>query len=610
MTNNRNMFIAIGLSLAILLGWQYFFGIPQAEKQRQLAEQQRQAQQAQTQAQPGSSTPTPGGVEGGASVPGGTVAQGPARAMTRAQAVAASPRVAIETPRVSGSINLRGGRADDLSLNDYRETVEPNSPNIVLLEPSGAPNPFYAEFGWTSAPGANLKLPGPDTVWTAQGQKLTPAAPLVLTYDNGEGLLFKRTFAVDDQYMFTVKDEVENKGAAPVTLYPYALVSRHGLPHTAGFYILHEGLIGVMGDSGLQEVTYAKMEDNQPRTFKATGGWLGITDKYWAATVIPDQATAVDSRFSSSTQAGVRTFQADYLAAGKTIAPGATEASQARLFAGAKVVSVVDGYQRQYQIDRFDLLIDWGWFYFITKPLFIVIDWIYRVVGNFGIAILLVTVALKALFFPLANKSYASMAKMKALQPEQQAIRERYKDDRTKQQQAVMELYKKEKVNPIAGCLPILVQIPVFFALYKVLFVTIEMRHAPFFGWIHDLSAPDPTTIFNLFGLIPWDPSSVPVIGAYLMLGAWPLIMGVTMWVQMKLNPAPPDPTQQMIFNYMPIIFTFMLAHFAAGLVIYWAWNNTLSVIQQSVIMKRHGVKIELFDNLKSAFKKKAKAKG
>ena len=335
-------------------------------------------------------------------------------------------------------------------------------------------------------------------------------------------------------------------------------------------------------------------------------------DKYWAATVIPDQATAVDSRFSSSTQAGVRTFQADYLAAGKTIAPGATEASQARLFAGAKVVSVVDGYQRQYQIDRFDLLIDWGWFYFITKPLFIVIDWIYRVVGNFGIAILLVTVALKALFFPLANKSYASMAKMKALQPEQQAIRERYKDDRTKQQQAVMELYKKEKVNPIAGCLPILVQIPVFFALYKVLFVTIEMRHAPFFGWIRDLSAPDPTTVFNLFGLIPWDPGSVPVIGSYLLLGAWPLIMGVTMWVQMKLNPAPPDPTQQMIFNWMPIIFTFMLAHFAAGLVIYWAWNNTLSVTQQALIMRRHGVKIELWDNIKSAIGlgKKQAAKG
>ncbi|QTL04341.1 membrane protein insertase YidC [Aquabacter sp. L1I39] len=605
MTDNRNMFIAIGLSLAILLGWQYFFGIPQAEKQRQLAEQQRQTQQAP--AQPGSNTPAPS-AEGGASVPGGTAAQSPAKGLTRAQALAASPRVAIETPRVSGSINLRGGRADDLSLNDYRETVAPDSPNIVLLEPSGAPNPFYAEFGWTSAPGANLKLPGPDTVWTAGSQKLTPAAPLVLTYDNGEGLVFKRTFTIDDEYMFTVKDEVENKGAAPVTLYPYALVSRHGLPHTAGFYILHEGLIGVLGDAGLQEVTYAKMEDNQPRTFKATGGWLGITDKYWAATVIPDQATAVDARFSSSTQAGVRTFQADYLAAGKTVAPGATEASQARLFAGAKVVSVVDGYQRQYQIDRFDLLIDWGWFYFITKPLFIVIDWIYRVVGNFGVAILIVTVALKALFFPLANKSYASMAKMKALQPEQQAIRERYKDDRTKQQQAVMELYKKEKVNPIAGCLPILVQIPVFFALYKVLFVTIEMRHAPFFGWIHDLSAPDPTTIFNLFGLIPWDPSTVPVIGTYLMLGAWPLIMGVTMWVQMKLNPAPPDPTQQMIFNYMPIIFTFMLAHFAAGLVIYWAWNNTLSVIQQSVIMKRHGVKIELFDNLKAAFKKKPKA--
>ncbi|MEW6256887.1 MAG: membrane protein insertase YidC [Pseudomonadota bacterium] len=607
MTENKNMFIAIGLSLAIMIGWQFFFGIPLAEKQRQQAEQQRLVQQAEQAAQQPQATPE--GQPSGAAVPGapGQV-QASGRAMTRTQAIAATPRVAIDTPRLKGSISLRGGRVDDLSLLDYHETVDPKSPNIVLLEPAGAPNPFYAEFGWTIAPGATVKVPGADTLWTQASGPLTASSPLVLTYDNGEGLLFKRTYSVDDQYMFTVKDEVENRSGAPVTLYPYALVTRHGLPQTQGFYILHEGMIGVLGDAGLQEVTYSKLEDAQPHLYKATGGWLGITDKYWAATVIPDQSSQIDARFSSTTVNNVRNFQADYLGAGKTVQPGATTSAEGRLFAGAKVVAMVDGYQKQYNIDRFDLLIDWGWFYFITKPLFLVIDWIYHLVGNFGVAILIVTVLLKGIFFPLANKSYASMAKMKALQPEMMAIRERYKDDRTKQQQATMELYKKEKVNPVAGCLPILVQIPVFFALYKVLFVTIEMRHAPFFGWIHDLSAPDPTTIFNLFGLIPWNPGSVPVIGAYLMLGAWPLIMGVTMWVQMKLNPAPPDPTQQVIFNWMPVIFTFMLAHFAAGLVIYWAWNNTLSVLQQAAIMRRHGVKIELWDNIRGSFSKKAKA--
>ncbi|MGU3496034.1 membrane protein insertase YidC [Xanthobacteraceae bacterium A53D] len=605
---NRNMFIAIGLSVAILVGWQYFVSGPQLEQQKQAQLQQQATQQGQTETAPGAapaSAPQPGG---GPTAPG--VAQTAPRAVTRDQALAASPRVAIETPRLRGSISLRGGRADDLLLTQYRETVNPDSPNIVLLSPSGAPQPFYAEFGWTSAPGAKVALPGPDTVWTApEGAKLTPATPLVLSYDNGQGQIFRRTFTVDEHYMFTVKDEVENKGEEALSLYPYALVSRHGLPHTEGFYILHEGLIGVMGSSGLQEVTYSNMEDGKPITHKATGGWLGITDKYWAATVIPDQSQQVDARFSSSMLGQTRTFQADFLAAAQTVAPGATVANQSRLFAGAKEVQVVDGYEAQYGIDRFDRLIDWGWFYFITKPLFLVIDWIFKLVGNFGVAILAVTVLLKILFFPLANKSYASMAKMKAMQPEMLSIRERYKDDKVKQQQATMELYKKEKINPVAGCLPILIQIPVFFALYKVLFVTIEMRQAPFFGWIHDLSAPDPTTIFNLFGLIPWNPGSVPIIGAYLMLGAWPLIMGVTMWVQMKLNPAPPDPTQQMIFNWMPVIFTFMLAHFAAGLVIYWAWNNTLSVLQQAAIMKRHGVKIELWDNIRGMFRKKAPAK-
>jgi YidC/Oxa1 family membrane protein insertase len=357
----------------------------------------------------------------------------------------------------------------------------------------------------------------------------------------------------------------------------------------------------------------SSLDDKKTFSFPATHGWLGITDKYWAATLLPDPKAPINAEFTE-TQNGVKRYQTSYSLEPITIAPGATAGNETRLFAGAKEVSIIDGYNEQLHLDRFDRLIDWGYFYFITKPLFKTIDFIYhgygsfRGVGNFGISILIVTMLIKLIFFPLANKSYASMAKMKAVQPEMMAIRERYADDKVKQQQAMMELYRKEKINPVAGCLPMLIQVPVFFALYKVLFVTIEMRHAPFFGWIHDLSAPDPTNVFTLFGLIPWDAAVVPVIGPFLHLGAWPLIMGVTMWAQMKLNPPPPDPTQQMMFNWMPVIFTFMLARFSAGLVIYWAWNNTLSVLQQSVIMRRHGAKIELLDNIKALFVKRKKA--
>ena len=454
--------------------------------------------------------------------------------------------------------------------------------------------------------GAAVKVPSADTLWQEEGSgALTPDHPVTLVYDNGEGLIFRRTISVDDKYLFTVQDQVTNKGTAPVSLYPYALVSRHGTPQTLGYYILHEGLIGVLGDQGLQEVTYKTIDEKKRMTFKVTDAWLGITDKYWAAALLPDTTAHLKAHFGAGKLGNLDTYQTDYLLDAQTIAPGATGSASARLFAGAKEVAVVNEYDKQLKLNRFDLLIDWGWFYFITKPLFIAIDWLYRLVGNFGLAILIVTVLIKIAFFPLANKSYASMAKMKAVQPQMTALRERYANDKAKQQQELMELYKREKINPLAGCLPIAIQIPVFFSLYKVLFVTIEMRHAPFFGWIHDLSAQDPTNIFNLFGVIPVDPTILPVIGSFLHLGAWPLIMGVTMWVQMKLNPAPPDPTQQMIFNWMPIIFTFMLANFPAGLVIYWAWNNTLSVIQQSVIMRKHGAKIELFDNLKAFFVKK-----
>lgn len=488
----------------------------------------------------------------------------------------------------------------------FRETVDPKSPAIVLLSPSGTPHPFYAEFGWVGGAGAAVKLPGADTVWTQEGSgALTPAKPVTLVWDNGEGLQFRRTITVDDKFLFTVKDDVVNSGAAPVTLYPYALVSRHGTPQTLGYYILHEGLIGVLGDQGLQEVTYATIQDKKVMPFKVTNAWLGITDKYWAATLLPDPAASLQAKFSSGQAGNLRTFQTDYLLDPVTVQPGQTGSAMGRLFAGAKEVATVDAYDKALGLNRFELLIDWGWFYFITKPMFWTIDFLFQWTHNFGVAILLVTVLIKILFFPLANKSYASMAKMKAVQPQMQALRERYPDDKVKQQQELMELYKREKINPIAGCWPVLIQVPVFFALYKVLFVTIEMRHAPFFGWIHDLSAPDPTTVFNLFGLLPFDPTVVPVIGSLLHLGAWPLIMGVTMWFQMKLNPAPPDPTQKMIFDWMPVIFTFMLASFSAGLVIYWAWNNTLSVIQQAVIMRRNGAKIELFDNIKGLIPKR-----
>jgi YidC/Oxa1 family membrane protein insertase len=605
MTDQKNTLLAIVLSAIVLIVWQYFFGLP--HMQRQEAQKPPQTQ-TQTQNVP---TPAPGSTPSTPVPVPGQPAAAPAaqQPLTREAALRQSARVAIDTPSIKGSISLKGGRIDDISLSQFHETVDPKSPIVVLLSPSESPQPFYAEFGWVAAAGAGAKppaLPGADTVWRQEGSgALTPERPIVLTYSNNEGLTFRRTISVDEKYLFTVKDEVANGGTQAVTLFPYSLVSRHGTPPTLGYYILHEGLIGVLGDKGLQEITYKSIDDKKKISFpKVTNAWLGITDKYWAAALLPDPNATLDAEFSASQVGSVNTYQTAYLLGEQVVAPGATGTATGRLFAGAKEVHVVNGYNSGLGLNLFDRLIDWGWFWFITKPMFEFMDWIYRLVGNFGVAILIVTVCIKGLFFPLANKSYASMAKMKAVQPQMQALRERFPDDKVKQQQELMELYKREKINPVAGCLPIVVQIPVFFSLYKVLFVTIEMRHAPFFGWIKDLSAPDPTNIFTLFGLIPFDPTIVPVIGSFLHLGIWPLIMGVTMWVQMKLNPAPPDPAQKVIFDWMPVIFTFMLSSFSAGLVIYWAWNNTLSVIQQSIIMKKNGAKIELFDNVKSLFTK------
>src|SRR5580658_32873 len=620
MIDNRNTILAVILSGLVLIAWQYFYNVPQMERQRAQTAMQNELAKSATPAG-SATTPSTTPSSGPAPAPAANApatnqpAAGAGAVISRDAAIAATPRIKIDTPRVSGSISLKGARIDDLSLVQFRDTVDPQSPAIVLFSPSGTANPYYAEFGWVAANGPAVKIPDQNTIWQQEGSgDLTTSSPVRLKYDNGDGLTFHRTISIDDRYLFTIKDEVTNVGNAPVTLYPFALISRHGTPKVSGYYILHEGLIGYLGDEKLQEYPYKKIDDAKAVNFKVTNGWLGITDKYWASALLPDTTAQLQARFSSNLVGSVRTYQTDYLQEPQTIAIGGTGSVNARLFAGAKEASVVGlnfplggfgGYNKQLELNHFDLLIDWGMFYFITKPMFLALDFFYHLVGNFGVSILLVTVLVKLLFFPLANKSYASMAKMKSVQPQLAALKERYPDDKMKQQQEMMEIYKKEKINPIAGCLPVALQIPVFFSLYKVLFVTIEMRHAPFFGWIKDLSSPDPTNLFTLFGLLHFDPTQLPVLGHYLALGIWPIIMGITMWFQMKLNPTPPDPTQKMIFDWMPLIFTFMLAGFPAGLVIYWAWNNTLSVLQQSFIMRRNGVKVELFDNLRATFASK-----
>lgn len=586
--NTRNTILALILSAVVLIAWQYFVVAPRVEMQKARDAALQKTAETQT---------APAAPAGGPSVKAPII-------RPRDEALASGARVKIDTPSLSGSLNLKGGRIDDLALKNYRATIEKGSPNIVLFSPSGTMDAYYAEVGYVAPQGASFKVPDGTSEWgLREGYALSPGMPVRLEFNNGQGLTFRRIYRVDQDYMFTVDEEVVNNGREPVTLYPYALLSRHGRPKTAGTYVIHEGMLGVFGETGLKEFTYDKLQDSLSITEKASSGWLGITDKYWAAALIPDQKTNFTGRFSANKNSGEDVFQADYLLDGQTIAPGATLKLQHRLFAGAKEVAVVDHYRSKENIDRFDLMIDWGWFYFFTKPLFYTIDFFYRLLGNFGVAILLVTVIVKLLFFPLANRSYVSMSKMRKVQPELTRIKERHPDDKLKQQQEMMELYKREKINPVSGCLPVLIQIPVFFALYKVIYTSIEMRHAPFFGWIQDLSAPDPTSLINLFGLLPF---TAP---AFLHIGIWPLIMGFTMWLQMKMNPAPTDPAQKVVFSWMPLLFTFMLASFPAGLVIYWAWNNTLSIAQQWAIMRQQGVKVELGTNLLGTFSRAAKRK-
>ena len=587
----RNLLLAMAICIGILFGWNLLFPPPPPEQQPE-----------QTVTADGGPTATPS-VPGDVALPqgGGPAAAGQSPAveaagssLTREEALAKSPRVAIATDRLAGSIDLKGGRIDDLTLTTYRRTLDPNSPPITLLSPSQAPKPYFAEFGWVAPAGAPPgSVPNAETLWQASGDRLTAGGSVTLTWANEQGLTFERKISLDDGYMFTIEDSVRNEGEAATTLWPYGLVSRVGVPEVSQLFVLYEGPIGFLGGS-LEEVSYDDLMDDGARGVvekSSTGGWIGMTDVYWLAALAPDPEMPVKARFMHRAPDGQDRFQTDYVAeAGLNVAPGGTASFTHHFFGGAKEVKLLDRYEEQLGVTEFHKAIDFGWFHFLTRPFFYALSWLYGLIGNMGLAIMALTVCIKLVFFPLANKSYKSMSQMKALQPEMEKLRERHGDDRQKLNQEMMALYKEKKVNPAAGCLPILIQIPVFFALYKVLIVTIEMRHAPFFGWIRDLSAPDPTSVWNLFGLLPYDPSQY--LPDVLNIGAWALAMGMTMFFQQRLNPQPTDPVQARIFGLMPIVFTFLLATFAAGLVIYWTWNNLLSIAQQAVIMKRQGVPI------------------
>ena len=572
MSEQKNLIMAIVLSVVILLGWQLFF-MPDPPPPS--------AQNQQTQGQ------TPGGdaslPQGTAQIPGGSTLPALTVPQSRGQLLTTAKRIEIKTPRLSGSLRLKGARMDDLTLHDYRQELDPESPEVVLLNPTGSQGAFFIGLGWGGLPGVNV--PGPDTDWKTADAVLTHDEPVTLTWDNGQGLRFIRQISVDENYMFTVTQTVENRSETAASLQAWGRVVRHGTPEISDFFILHEGPLGTFNEDGedftKKELDYSDLRDDGKVDVRSTGGWIGFSDKYWMATLIPEQTTSFAGTFKHWVEQGVDKYQSDFIADGVVIPAGGALNRVDRFFAGAKEVKLIAQYEEEQQIPLFDKAIDWGWFEFLTRPFFHAIDFFNSLLGNFGLAIICVTFVVKFIFLPLAWRSYVSMSKMKALQPEMMKLRERYPDDKMKLQQEMMALYKKNKVNPVSGCVPILLQIPVFFALYKVLFVTIEMRHAPFYGWIQDLSAPDPTNIFELFGLIPWDTPDL------LHLGIWPLLMGGSMWLLQKMNPTPPDPMQARIMMMLPIVFTFFLARFPAGLVIYWTANNLLSILQQYAIKRR-----------------------
>lgn len=558
--NTKNMMMAMGLTMAVLVGWSFFFDRPDKEPVQDPA-------QAVVAAPAAASATTP-------SLPGSA----PTVAAKPQEDLKTDKRLAISTPSLKGTIRLQGARLDDLTLIKYSEDLKTPEKKIKLLSADKAAHAYFADFGWLVA-NTSIPVPGSDTVWSVQGNEtLTPETPVILTWENGQGLTFVRTLSVDKDYLFTIKDQVKNSSAKEVELYAFSMITRDALTEVSSFFILHEGPIGYLGNK-LIEHKYDDLKE-KAQSYTSTGGWGGLTDKYWLTALIMPQDQAVKTSYRHAMVGTTSRYYADAVSPALVVRAGEEVSYTSHFYAGAKVLDLLDGYEDQLKIPHFDLAVDFGWFYFLTKPIFHILNLTKDYLGNFGLGILLLTVLLKLLFFPLANKSYRSMARMKQLQPKMEKLKEQHQDDRMAMNTALMELYKKEKVNPMAGCLPMLVQIPVFFALYKVLFVSIEMRHAPFYGWIHDLSAADPTSLFNLFGLLPYD------VPSFLHIGAWPLIMGATMLIQQRLNPAPTDPIQEKMFMLMPIIFTVMLASFPAGLVIYWAWNNLLTIAQQWTIMR------------------------
>ena len=499
---------------------------------------------------------------------------------TRSEIINSVNRIKVENENIKGSISLQGAIIDDIIFKNYNETLDGEN-KVIFLNPKNSSKDYFIETGWASSGDESIKLPVSESIWKVKGNStLTPNSPVTIEWDNGEGLIFTKKIDLDDKFLFKITQSIKNNSNKSYQFYPYAQITRSGKLEGMKIYILHEGFLGVFGDE-LVEKDYDDIEKEKFTTSNSKG-WLGITDKYWLTAIVPEKGKEFKAEFVAKKEK----YRANYIIKeAKILNPGSSVTSEINTFVAAKEVAVIDGYAEQLGIEKFDLAIDWGWFYFFTKPLFFIIDYFFRLTGNFGLAIVIITALVRLIFFPLANYSFKSMAKMKILQPEMLRLKELHKDDKTKLQQEMMALYKREKVNPISGCLPVLIQIPFFFAIYKMLYVTLEMRHQPFFGWIKDLSERDPTSIFNLFGLIPWDPPT------FLMIGAWPILMGVSMWIQQKLNPTPPDPIQAKIFMFFPIFLTIILAPFPSGLVVYWTVNNILTIAQQWVIMRGTKVK-------------------
>ncbi len=595
---NKNLILATVLSFLVILIWYTLFPPPAPETQPEVATETAQ-----------NLTPSAIGETGAAPAVDAAAAE-----------IAAAPRIKIDTPRLAGSVSLLGGRLDDLLLKDYKTTLDKGAPNVRLLSPVGgteinAAKPYYAVYGWVPAGGLDAALvPNARTLWQVEeGTTLAPGQPVTLSWDNGAGLVFKRKISVDDTYLFTIIQSVENRGGSPVRLAPYGIVARHGLPKMNSIYVLHEGVVR-KSDGQLEEIDYDNLPDLDidPREGTpaeaisvAENGWIGFTDKYWMTTLAPAPGQAFTS--VAKYVPGADIYQTEVRLPVMEVAAGASAEASTMLFAGAKEWEAIKHYEEDTGIQGFVDSIDWGWFFFLTKPMFRLLHWLHNAIGNMGWAIIALTVIIKLVVFPLARKSYVSMARMKELQPEMEALKEAAGDDRQKMQKGMMELYKKNKVNPASGCLPILLQIPIFFSLYKVIYVTIELYHAPWIGWIKDLSAPDPSSILNLFGLLPFATPEPGSLFFIFSLGILPILLGISMWFQQKLNPAPTDATQQMIFAWMPWIFMFMLGGFASGLVLYWIANNVITFIQQYTIMSMHGKRPDLFGNIREGFKRRAR---